>query len=132
MSSIDWLKREEAEAAGSSEVRVLLEQKPDHYREFQSYLEKELQTVGDDLFFRGESGSVYRVGWHRGTDLNGIEICLRTKTDQKTLAPEQIDADLWPFMEWLIRGVGGDWTLDALRRTGLIYRAPGVPREQKT
>jgi hypothetical protein len=127
--NIDWLKREDADAAGLSEVRVLLEQKPAHYPEFQAFLEKEL--AGGDLFFRAKSGSVYRVGWHKGTDLSGLEICLRTEADQPTVAPERIDADLWPLMEWLIRGVGGDWTLDALRKTGLIYRAPGVPREQK-
>jgi len=59
--NIDWLDR--AEAAGSLEVRVLLEQTPDHYPEFPSFLAKELKEGGDDLFFRGESGSVYRVGW---------------------------------------------------------------------
>ena len=131
MLNIDWLKKEEADAAGSSEVRVLLEQRPGHYPEFQSFLEKERQKCGGDLCFRARSGSVYRVGWSKGTDLGGIEICLRIKTDQQTFTPEHIDVELWPFLEWLIRGVGGDWTLEALRETGLIYRAPGVPREQK-
>jgi hypothetical protein len=34
-------------------------------------------------------------------------------------------------MEWLISGVGGDWPLDALRKTGQIYRAPGVSKKDK-
>ena len=125
--NIDWLDREEA--AGSLEVRVLLEQTPDHYPEFQSFLEKELQKGGGDLFFRGESGSVYHVGWLKEPGLRGIEICIRKKTDHQILTPEQVDTDLWPFFLWLIRGVGGDWTLDALRETGSIYKAPGAQRE---
>ena len=124
--SIDWLSREEAREAGSLEVRVLLEQIPDHYPEFQSFLEKELQRGGGDLFFRAGSGSVYRLGWSDEKNLKGIEICIRKKTDRHTVLPEQVDTDLWPFLEWLIGGVGGDWTLDALRETGAIYRAPGA------
>jgi hypothetical protein len=124
--SIDWLSREEAEDAGSLEVRVLLEQTPDHYPEFQSFLEKELQKGGGHLFFRGTSGSIYRVGWSGEKSLRGIEICVRKTTDHHTLTPERVDTDLWPFFEWLIGGVDGDWTLDALRETGAIYRAPGA------
>ena len=123
---IDWLSREKAMEAGSLEARVLLEQTPDHYPEFQSFLKKELQKGGGDLFFRGTSGSVYRVGWSKETSLRGIEICVRKGTDHPILTPEQVDTDLWPFYEWLIGGVDGDWTLDALRETGAIYRAPGT------
>jgi len=124
--SIDWLSREKAVEAGSLEARVLLEQTPDHYPEFQSFLEKELQKGGGDLFFRGTSGAVYRVGWLRETSLRGIEICVRKKKDHHILTPEHVDTDLWPFFEWLIGGVDGDWTLAALRETGAIYRAPGA------
>jgi len=127
--NIEWLSREEAEAAGSLDVRVLLEQTPDHYPEFQSFLEKELQRGGGELFFRGKSGSAYRVGWFKETSFRGMEICLRKKADDQILSSQHVDTDLWLFFEWLIRGVGGDWTLDALRETGSIYKAPGTTKE---
>lgn len=126
---IEWLNREEAEAAGSMEVRVLLEQTPEHYPEFQAFLENELQRGGGELFFRGESGSAYRVGWLKDTRLRGIEVCVRKETGDQALGSQHVDADLWLFLEWLVRGVGGDWTLEALRETGAIYNAPGPEKE---
>jgi hypothetical protein len=126
---IAWITKEEAENLGDKEERVLLEQTPGHYPEFDAFLSGELERGGGALFFRGDSGTAYRVGWaDKGpTELGGVEICVRVFEGKPVVAPETIDLDLWPFFEWLVAGVGGEWTLDALRKTGAIYRVPGAP-----
>jgi hypothetical protein len=129
--TIQWLSREDAENAGAMEERVLLEQTPNHYPEFEVFLENEFQKRGGELFFRGRSGIVYRVGWLSEANpegLKGIEIRARFGGGNESPVSENIDLDLWPFLEWLIEGVGGEWTLSALRTTGSIYKAPGAAK----
>jgi len=128
--AVQWISKQEAEKVGPREERVLLEQTPGHYPEFEDFLGKELEKKGGRLFFRGVSGAVYSVGWLPEGDpdeLRGIEVTIRTATGSSMPSMETIDLDLWPFLEWLIEGTGGEWTLKALRQTGAIYRVPGAP-----
>ena len=128
--AMKWITSEEARAAGSEEKQVLLEQTPDHYAEFGDYVRKELTRGGGALFFQGASGSVFRVGPVQAQgpgNPGGIEVCVRFSEGKEPPADETIDADLWHFMEWIVEGAGGEWTLGSLRKTGAIYRIPGAP-----
>jgi hypothetical protein len=130
--ALEWINRDEADALGAIEEQVLLEQTPDYYPEFGAFMKRELEGAGGDLFFRGNSGIVYRVGRLSSSDRNelqGIEICARMAGGGQTLAGEDVDTDLWPFFEWLIEGVGGEWSVEALRTTGSIYKIPGAPEK---
>jgi hypothetical protein len=128
--TITWITAEEATAAGTKEERVLLEQTPDFYLDFNTFLMKEIEETGGDLFFRGPSGMVYRL--IRLTDdpsgVQGIAINLR-KTAETGVSRNQkeVDRDIWAFLEWLVDGVGGEWSVAAFRKTGAIYKAPGAP-----
>lgn len=128
--AIEIITREEAEAEGVAEEQILLEQSPGHYPEFRAFIAQALKAAGGDLYFRAPSGSVFRLG-PIATDnpdaLEGIEICVRLRESEQTIVADEIDADLWSLMEWIVQGVGGDWTLEDLRTTGAIYRAPGAP-----
>ncbi len=128
---ITFLSPGDAEAAGPRERRVLLEQRPDHYPEFGRFLRAELARAGGALWFRGASGAVYglrAVSPRAAPDgLGGVEIVTRLSDNASAPLDETIDADLWPLFEWLVAAVGGEWTLDALRQTGAIYRLPGAP-----
>ena len=60
--------------------------------------------------------------------VQGIAINLR-KTAETGVSRNQkeVDRDIWAFLEWLVDGVGGEWSVAALRKTGAIYKAPGAP-----
>lgn len=129
--AIEWITCEEADRLGTEEEQVLIEQCPDHYPEFGAFLQRELERAGGSLFFRGISGMVYGVGpveEKQPAGLKGIEICLRSAGGgRETIPGDIIDRDLWAFLEWLVGEVGGEWTLEALRKVGAIYRIPGAP-----
>jgi hypothetical protein len=128
---IEWITHEEADRAGTQDEQVLIEQTPDHYPEFNAFLQRELEHAGGNLFFRGISGMVYRVGTvkEKTEGFRGIEICLRsTGREDQMISGDIVDRDLWGFLEWLVGKVGMEWTLEALRKTGAIYRIPGAPQ----
>ena len=129
-TAIEWITHEEADRIGTREEQVLIEQSPEHYPEFNAFIQRELERGGGSLFFRGVSGMVYRVGAvaEKPGGLCGVEICVRLAgRGVQAIHGEVIDRDLWAFLEWLIGKVGGEWTLEALRRVGAIYRVPGAP-----
>lgn len=128
---MEWIDCELAGGSEQPERRVLIEQSPAHYPEFAAFILKELGPAGGALYFRGSSGLNYRLGNVDSADpegLEGVEICLRLPAGQADPDPQTIDEDLWPVLEWLIEGVGGEWSLDSLRKTGAIYKIPGAPR----
>jgi hypothetical protein len=128
--AIEWVTREEAVRAGTREEQVLIEQSPDHYPEFNAFVQRELERGGGSLFFRGVSGMVYRVGAvaEKPGGLRGVEICVRLGgRGAQRISGDLIDRDLWAFLEWLVEEVDGEWTLEALRKVGAIYRVPGTP-----
>lgn len=127
---VNWISGDEAAESGDREEQVLLEQSPDHYPEFGRFIRAEMERAGGHLYFRGESGTVYRVGAvtpKGATGIGGIEIVMRTTLQGATITQDKVDVDLWPFFEWLVTGAGGEWTRDALRKTGSIYKVPGAP-----
>lgn len=126
---VKWITAEEAAQAGDREEQVLLEQTPDHYPEFGRFLRAEFDRAGGALYFRGASGATYRVAPVVGAAgrPGGIEITARMTRQGATLTQDKVDTDLWPFLEWLVTGAGGEWTRPALRQTGAIYRVPGAP-----
>ncbi len=132
--SIEWISREEADQTGTHEERVLLEQTPDHYPEFAKVLDETLDQAAGMLFFRGASGMVYRVGYDRGDapdGLRGLAIYTRLLHGNQTVTSDVVDADLWPFLEWLVGEVSKinpEWSIEALRDTAAIYKVPGVGR----
>jgi hypothetical protein len=129
--AIEWITRKDADRSGTREAQVLIEQSPDHYLEFNAFVQRELDRSGGSLFFRGVSGMVYRVGAvaEEPGGSRGVEICVRLPGRGAQRVPgDLVDRDLWAFLEWLIQGVGGEWTLEALRKVGAIYRVPGAPQ----
>lgn len=127
--TIELITDRQADVAGRAEERVLLEQRPGFYPEFQAALDELLQARGGRLCFRAPSGGIYVLRPVAGDGPAGVEIGLR-KTDAPPAEPEVVDRDLWAFFEWLMDRVGGEWSSDALRRTGAIYRMPGAPERR--
>ncbi|MBI3736946.1 hypothetical protein HY256_10590 [Candidatus Sumerlaeota bacterium] len=131
--AIEWVTREDADQTGTYEEQVLLEQTPDHYPEFAQFLDDAFANAGGALFFRGDSGMVYRVGYLKPGEsrgLRGLAIYTRLIHGNQTVTADLVDNDLWPFLEWLMAGVAKinpEWSLDALRTTGAIYKVPGAP-----
>jgi len=124
--TIELVTDKQADAAGNAEQRVLLEQRPDFYPEFQAALDELLRPRAGRLCFRAPSGATYVLRPAGGEGPTGLEIRLR-KDHDRPADPDVVDRDLWAFLEWLMDRVGGEWSSEALGRTGAIYRMPGAP-----
>ena len=112
---------------GCRRVPVLTDPEVAHYPEFKDFL---VQTFGLDedplgapglldvdgrcyeLVFVGRSGQEFPAAIEITALVEGLE----------PMDTGQTDKDLWEIMEWLVEGVAGRWTIDALRTTGKIYR----------
>jgi hypothetical protein len=70
----------------------------------------------------------YIVGPLKDSDqgLQGIGISVKKSSDSPA-DPGKVDLDLWSFLEWLMAQVDGEWSKEALRKTGAIYKTPGAP-----
>jgi haloalkane dehalogenase len=123
---IERITREQADGAGSHEQQVLLEQSPHHYPEFGQYFEKEIERAGGELFFRGPSGNVYRVGQAQLEESRpgGIEICLRLAAHAAMPPGAVIDDDLWALLRDVVEAVGGEWSVEALLQTRRLSTMP--------
>lgn len=113
--------------SGFRSVPVLSEPDVAHYPEFREFLVK-IFGLGEDplgapgllevnsryyeLIFVGRSGQEFPAAIEIAALVKGLE----------PMDTEQVDEDLWEIMEWLVEGVGGRWTVDALRTTAKIYR----------
>ena len=115
-------------------VPLLDEPELRHYPEFADFLAAafDLDTVGlahpgllsvdgrlYELVFVGRSGLAFPAGVEISALVAGLE----------PLDAEQADRDLWAILEWVVEGVGEPWGVDALRRTGRLYKIPAVPPE---
>jgi len=113
--------------SGFRSVPVLTDPDVAHYPEYQDFLVKTFRLGEDplgapglldvngrcyELIFVGRSGQEFPAAIEIAALVKGLE----------PMDTEQTDRDLWEIMEWLVEGVGGRWTLDALRATGKIYR----------
>jgi 2-haloacid dehalogenase len=110
-------------------VPLLAEPELGHYPEFREFLKGAfdladvpvtapglLSVEGRlyELVFTGLSGRPFPAGVEIHALVAGLE----------PLDEQVADRDLWAILEWLVSRVGGDWTVDALRTTGRIYRVP--------
>ena len=113
-------------------VFVLVEERLGHYAGFREAIVEAFGLTpahgdgGPPGYFRAASGREYEViflsrSGHRFP--SGIEIhALVPGFD--SVDPDAIDEDVWRFLEWLIPRVGGEWTLEALKSTGKVYKIP--------
>jgi hypothetical protein len=111
---------------------VLAEDRIGHYPEFRRFFARvfDLDRVGLSApgYVRAPSGLAYalvfigRSGepWPAGVEVFAIVPALEP-LDEPT-----VDRDLWAILEWMIEGVGGDWTLRDLQATGRLYRVPAA------
>lgn len=112
---------------GFRRVPVLTDPDVGHYPEFRNFLVKTFGLDEDPLGAPGlldVNGRCYElifVGRSSQEFPAAIEIAALVK-GLEPMDVEQADRDLWEIMEWLVEGVGGRWTIDALRSTGKIYR----------
>jgi hypothetical protein len=113
-------------------VFVLVEERLGHYPGFREALIEAFGLTaahadgGPPGYFRAASGREYEVVFmarsgHRFP--SGMEIrALIPGFDP--VDPQAADEDVWRFLEWLIPRVGGEWTLEALKATGKVYKIP--------
>ena len=113
--------------AGHRVVQLLGEHDVAHYPEFRTFLSTAFALADDplgqpgllrvddryyELTFVGRSGRPFPAGVEIGALVPGLE----------PLDDTAADHDLWAILRWLVDGVGGDWSADALDTTGRIYR----------
>jgi hypothetical protein len=111
---------------------VLAEDRIGHYPEFRRFFSRvfDLDRIGlaEPGYVQAPSGLAYalvfvgRSGepWPAGVELFAIVPALEP-IDEAT-----VDRDLWAILEWMIEGVGGDWTTRDLQATGRLYRLPAA------
>jgi hypothetical protein len=109
---------------------VLAEDRIGHYPEFRRFFARvfDLDRIGlaEPGYLAAPSGLAYalvfigRSGepWPAGVEIFAIVPALEP-IDEAT-----IDRDLWAILDWMIEGVGGDWTTRDLQATGRLYRIP--------
>ena len=130
--SIEIIAAADIRAQKVRRVFVMVEERLGHYPGFREALIEAFGLTsahadgGSPGYFRAASGREYEVVFtsrsgHRFP--SGLEInALVPGFDP--VDPEAIDEDIWRFLEWLIRRVGGEWTLEALKATGKVYKIP--------
>lgn len=136
---MQWIKTDELFEEFRREL-VLSEAKLDHYDEFRRFFREELGLDpkdvdgGKNLFFKAESNRIYEVVFVGKTGRRypaGLEILLLVEDIKPMPEDDEIDRDLWEFLRWLITGVGGEWTIEALESTGYLYKVPFARRPAK-
>lgn len=118
---------------------VLVEDRLGHYAEFRTFFVStfDLDRIGlaQPGYVLAPSGNAYalvflgRSGepFPSGVEIHAIVPALEPLDD--TI----VDRDLWSLLRWMIEGVGGEWTVEAMEATGRLFRIPtsmdaAVPR----
>ena len=111
---------------------VLAEDRLGHYPEFRDFFARsfELDRVGlaRPGYLRAPSGCVYAlifIGRSGEAFPSGVEIHAVVPA-LEPLDETQVDRDLWAILQWMIAGVGGAWTVEALQATGRLFRIPAA------
>ncbi len=134
--SVTLLSPSEVSLAARRRVFVLAEDRLGHYPEFREYVARSFHLTPADAdggppgYFRAPSGREYEViftsrSGHRFP--SGLEVYALV-TGFSPVDHEAVDEDLWHFLRWLVAGVGGEWSLDALESTGALYKVPWARR----
>ena len=121
------VKKVNERPSGCRSVPVLADPEVAHYPEFKEFLTETFELDKDplgtpgildvdgrcyELIFVGRSGQPFPAAIEIAALVEGLE----------PMDTKQTDTDLWKIVEWLVQGVGGRWTIEALRTTGKIYR----------
>ena len=111
---------------------VLVEDRIGHYPEFRTFFAKifELDRAGlrEPGYLAAPSGTEYAlvfVGRSGEPFPAGVEIHALVPA-LEPLDADAVERDLWAILRWMIRGVGGDWTVADLEATGRLYRVPAA------
>jgi hypothetical protein len=117
---------------GRRRALVLIEERIGHYPEFRTFFANvfDLDPVGlrEPGYLAAPSGTEYAlvfVGRSGEPFPAGVEIYALIPA-LEPLDEELVDRDLWEILRWMIRGVGGAWTVADLEATGRLYRVPAV------
>jgi hypothetical protein len=130
MSGVEISKQ--ADLSGKRRALVLVEDRIGHYAEFRDFFVRsfELDRRGLDEpgYVRGPSGLSYAlvfIGRSGEPFPAGIEIHALVPA-LEPLDEDVVDRDLWAILQWMIAGVGGDWSLQDLHATGRLLRIPAA------
>ena len=111
---------------------VLAEHRIGHYVEFRDFFVKsfDLERIGlaRPGYVAAPSGLVYEfvfIGRSGETFPSGIEIYAIVPA-LEPLEDATVDRDLWAILQWMVGGVGGDWSVGDLDATGRLYRLPAA------
>jgi hypothetical protein len=117
---------------GKRRALVLVEDRIGHYPEFRAFFANifDLDRVGlrEPGYLAAPSGAEYAlvfIGRSGEPFPAGVEIYALVPA-LEPLDEELLDRDLWEILHWMIRGVGGDWTVADLEATGRLYRIPAA------
>ena len=109
---------------------VLAEDRLGHYSEFRAFFVRtfDLDRVGlaGPGYVRAPSGTVYAlifIGRSGEPFPSGVEIHAVVAA-LEPIDETVVDGDLWSILRWMIEGVGGEWTTDAMTATGRLFRIP--------
>jgi hypothetical protein len=130
--SIEIVDPAELRSQNYRSVFVMSEERLGHYPGFREAIIDAFHLTlahadgGAPGYFRAASGREYQAVFLSRSGQrfpSGMEIhALVPGFD--AVDTEAIDQDLWLFLEWLIPRVGGEWTLEALKATGKVYKVP--------
>jgi len=111
---------------------VLTEDRLGHYPEFRDFFVRRfaLDRIGlaRPGYVRTESGGVYAlvfIGRSGEAFPSGLEIHAVVPA-LEPLDDAAVDRDLWSILCWIVEGVGGEWTVEALQATGRLFRIPAA------
>jgi hypothetical protein len=109
---------------------VLAEDRLGHYPEFRDFFVRTFDLDRIDLGRPGHvqapSGTVYAlifIGRSGEPFPSGVEVHAVVPA-LEPFDETVVDRDLWSIMRWMIDGIGGAWTTDALEATGRLFRIP--------
>ena len=130
--SIDIITFADVRAQKVRRVFVMAEERLGHYAGFREALAAAFGLSpahadgGPPGYFRAASGREYEVVFTSRSGQrfpSGLEIHALVPGFEP-INPEATDEDIWHFLEWLIPRVGEEWTLEALKATGKVYKIP--------
>jgi hypothetical protein len=109
---------------------VLVEDRLGHYPEFRAFFVRtfELDRIGlaRPGYMQAPSGTVYAlifIGRSGEAFPSGVEIHAVVPA-LEPIDEAVVDRDLWSILRWMIEGVGGEWTTEAMEATGRLFRIP--------
>lgn len=111
---------------------ILAEDRIGHYPEFRTFFAEifDLDRVGlrEPGYLAAPSGTEYAlvfIGRSGEPFPAGVEIYALVPA-LEPLDEQAVDRDLWAILRWMLRGVGGAWTLADLDATGRLFRIPAA------